>query len=263
MTDSNEAKQPHAKPFVSSVTSNSSLAPYAKPAEAPEMGAAFSDAMGTPAIPAEAPPICKWCKMSKEGHDTIEWTHNFEPAMAGRPGPEFGTISAAEAPAQRDMCPSCKGTGTVETAHTLLRVCSACDGTGEAAAQPDTAEEAAKDFHETYERLAPQFGYETRKESAKPWAEIPENNRKLMIAVAGEVIQRAIVSATAQLRHELAQARKERDDENMSWSVRYDSEIQHLQDHSSAYVLRIEKAEAEIKRLREQLAERQARNDLR
>ncbi len=26
MTDSNEAKQPHAKPFVSSVTSNSSLA---------------------------------------------------------------------------------------------------------------------------------------------------------------------------------------------------------------------------------------------
>ncbi len=161
-----------------------------RPAKAPEMGVAFSDAMGTPEMP------------------DVEFSRR------------------------------------MTTANRVILDASI------APAQPDTAEEAAKDFHETYERLAPQFGYETRKESAKPWAEIPENNRKLMIAVAGEVIQRAIVSATAQLRHELAQARKERDDENMSWSVRYDSEIQHLQDHSSAYVLRIEKAEAEIKRLR-------------
>jgi gas vesicle protein len=48
----------------------------------------------------------------------------------------------------------------------------------------------AIDFHETYERLAPSFGYETRKESAKPWKEVPENNRQLMIAVIIEVLGR-------------------------------------------------------------------------
>ncbi len=51
-----------------------------------------------------------------------------------------------------------------------------------------TAEQLAQLFHETYERLAPQFGYETRKESAKPWADVPEQNKQLMIAVAGEVL---------------------------------------------------------------------------
>jgi hypothetical protein len=48
-------------------------------------------------------------------------------------------------------------------------------------------EAIAKLFHEAYERLAPQFSYETRKASAVPWDQVPENNRKLMIAVAGEV----------------------------------------------------------------------------
>jgi hypothetical protein len=43
-------------------------------------------------------------------------------------------------------------------------------------------------FHETYERLAPLFGYETREESAKPWAEVPERNRKLMTAVCEHVL---------------------------------------------------------------------------
>jgi hypothetical protein len=54
----------------------------------------------------------------------------------------------------------------------------------------DWAEKWAKDFHDTYERTAPRFGYETRKESAKPWEEIPEKNRKLMIAVCAEVLCR-------------------------------------------------------------------------
>ena len=50
------------------------------------------------------------------------------------------------------------------------------------------AEELAKRFHETYERLAPDFGYKTREASAKPWAEVPENNRNLMIAVCEEIL---------------------------------------------------------------------------
>ena len=55
------------------------------------------------------------------------------------------------------------------------------------AAQPP-AEQVAQRFHEAYERLAPSFGYETRRASAKPWADVPEPNRSLMVAVADEVL---------------------------------------------------------------------------
>lgn len=50
-------------------------------------------------------------------------------------------------------------------------------------------EELAQRFHEAYERLAPDFGYSTREASRKPWAEVPEQNRKLMIAVCAELLQ--------------------------------------------------------------------------
>ncbi len=43
----------------------------------------------------------------------------------------------------------------------------------------------AKLFHETYERLAPQFGYETRQDTKAFDPESP--NGKLMIAVCTEV----------------------------------------------------------------------------
>ena len=54
--------------------------------------------------------------------------------------------------------------------------------------EPLTAEELARQFHETYERLAPSFGYETRKASAVPWKDVPEQNKTLMVAVADEVL---------------------------------------------------------------------------
>lgn len=50
------------------------------------------------------------------------------------------------------------------------------------------AEALARLFHETYERLAPEFAYRTRQASAKPWDQVPEDNRRLMIATAGEVL---------------------------------------------------------------------------
>ena len=50
------------------------------------------------------------------------------------------------------------------------------------------AEQLARLFHETYEELAPNFDYKTRKASAKPWDDVPENNKKLMIAVAARVL---------------------------------------------------------------------------
>jgi len=45
----------------------------------------------------------------------------------------------------------------------------------------------AKLFHEIYERRAPEFGYETRKETKEFDPETP--NGKLMIAVCGEIIK--------------------------------------------------------------------------
>jgi hypothetical protein len=59
---------------------------------------------------------------------------------------------------------------------------------------PDiTPDVLAQEFHETYERLAPLHGYETRQESAKPWEDVPENNKNLMRAVCAELLDRYII----------------------------------------------------------------------
>jgi hypothetical protein len=58
----------------------------------------------------------------------------------------------------------------------------------------ESPEEAvARAFHEAYERLAPRHGYETREASAKPWAEVPEPNRRLMVSVVTELVKREII----------------------------------------------------------------------
>lgn len=53
-----------------------------------------------------------------------------------------------------------------------------------------TAEHLAELFHTAYERLAPDHGYETREGTAKPWAEIPDDdsNKTLMIATCEVVL---------------------------------------------------------------------------
>lgn len=51
-----------------------------------------------------------------------------------------------------------------------------------------TPEKLAIRFHETYERLSPDFGYQTREASAKPWADVPAQNRALMVAVCAELL---------------------------------------------------------------------------
>jgi hypothetical protein len=43
-------------------------------------------------------------------------------------------------------------------------------------------------YHETYERLAPSFGYATRRETAVPWDQVPARNQQLMIAVCEEIL---------------------------------------------------------------------------
>lgn len=54
-------------------------------------------------------------------------------------------------------------------------------------------EQIAKAFHDSYERLAPEHNYETRKASAKPWEEVPEDNRNLMIAVVTELLNTGVI----------------------------------------------------------------------
>lgn len=55
------------------------------------------------------------------------------------------------------------------------------------------AERIASSFHAAYESLAPAFGYETREDSAKPWHDVPEENKLLMIAVAASLLARGVI----------------------------------------------------------------------
>ena len=56
-------------------------------------------------------------------------------------------------------------------------------------------------FHETYERLAPSFGYETR-DDTKKFDETSKNGR-LMVAVCGEVLS-ALKAAQQRVQNDLA-----------------------------------------------------------
>jgi hypothetical protein len=51
------------------------------------------------------------------------------------------------------------------------------------------AETLARLFHDTYEDLAPLYGYKTREATAVQWEDVPDPNRSLMIAVAGRVLE--------------------------------------------------------------------------
>ena len=53
--------------------------------------------------------------------------------------------------------------------------------------ETDWTDALARRFHEAYERLAPEHGYETRKESAVPWEDVPEQNKALMRAVMADL----------------------------------------------------------------------------
>ncbi len=62
-----------------------------------------------------------------------------------------------------------------------------------------TAMELARRFHETYARLAPAFGEEARIESGASWADVPEQRKRLLVAICSE-LQRGDEAAIAPLR---------------------------------------------------------------
>lgn len=53
--------------------------------------------------------------------------------------------------------------------------------------------EIAEQFHETYERLAPEHSYKTREASAVPWEDVPTNNKNLMCAVVRDLRVRGFI----------------------------------------------------------------------
>ncbi len=63
----------------------------------------------------------------------------------------------------------------------------------------DDAERIAQRFHEAYERLAPRYGYETREASAKPWAEVPAQNKALMVATCRALLDGGFIEIGEEL----------------------------------------------------------------
>lgn len=55
------------------------------------------------------------------------------------------------------------------------------------------SEQIAREFHEAYENLAPEFGYRTREASAVPWDEVPSQNKELMKATVTTLLQKGII----------------------------------------------------------------------
>jgi hypothetical protein len=70
-------------------------------------------------------------------------------------------------------------------------------------------EHLAKEFHDAYERLAPEYGYKTREVSAVPWADVPEQNKALMMATVEHVMAGA-VAENERLREVLGRIADER-----------------------------------------------------
>lgn len=58
------------------------------------------------------------------------------------------------------------------------------------------AEGIARRFHEEYEARAPLHGYQTRKASAVPWRQVPDNNRALMVDVVKALIENGDICPT-------------------------------------------------------------------
>lgn len=59
----------------------------------------------------------------------------------------------------------------------------------------DAVERIARAFHENYERLAPDYGYRTRRASAVPWSEVPAKNKRLMRATIAALLAQGKIRA--------------------------------------------------------------------
>ena len=56
-----------------------------------------------------------------------------------------------------------------------------------------TSERIARAFHEAYEQIAPELRYTTRRQSAKPWEQVPACNRELMMRTVDQLLAERII----------------------------------------------------------------------
>jgi hypothetical protein len=130
---------------------------------------AFSAAADPTPAADDEPPTCKWCGQAfySEGDTCSICKADQQPA------------------AQPDACrhgeTSC--------------VCPLCDAAVVAAHQPSDALRMATFFHDTYERLAPSFGYETRQDTRR--FDPDSANGRLMQAVCAEWLRAAVQQPAA------------------------------------------------------------------
>lgn len=61
------------------------------------------------------------------------------------------------------------------------------------------AEAIAKAFHEGYERIAPELGYKTREASAVPWDQVPDQNKRLMVATTRWLLDQHLIQPGSHL----------------------------------------------------------------
>lgn len=94
------------------------------------------------------------------------------------------------------------------------------------------AEALAQRFHETYERLAPGFGYKTRDASVVPWAAVPEQNKALMISVCAELLGAPSSDSleVSEIKLQLREAKLDAAISAESWAVRIARLQQELAD---------------------------------
>lgn len=52
----------------------------------------------------------------------------------------------------------------------------------------------ASQFHEVYEQIAIALGYETRRDSAVPWEDVPDLNKNLMRQTVARLLTRDVIS---------------------------------------------------------------------
>ena len=54
-------------------------------------------------------------------------------------------------------------------------------------------EKIARAFHDAYEEIAPQAGWETQERSRKPWEDVPEANRRVMLLTVEALLKRGVI----------------------------------------------------------------------
>lgn len=111
------------------------------------------------------------------------WVHGGTPEFTGRR--LFWTRAGSPWFEIARACRDLLGEGDIIAKAREMRRAEMAEWAARENARPELV---ARAFHEAYEELAPSFGYETRRESAKPWTEVPERNRNLMVAVVKRLL---------------------------------------------------------------------------